>query len=86
MKGLGTGENGQLTFIDYLAIFSLWIAMENYGMNLTQDDKQDLQKALSDKTTELLNEIHNHLAEQDRKIDLILEELHGNHQTFRGPN
>lgn len=79
MGKLGSGDNGEFTFIDYLAIFGLWISMENYGMNLTQDDKQDLQKALSDKSTELLNEIHRHLAEQDKKIDLILEELHGDH-------
>ena len=75
MKGLGSGENGEFTFIDLLAIFSVWVGIENYNMNLTQDDKQDLLEGLDVQTKELLNEIHKHLTEQDRKIDLILEAL-----------
>lgn len=75
MKGLGSGDNGEFTFLDLLAITSFWIGIGNYNMNLTQDDKQDLLKGLNEKSGELLSEIHNHLAEQDRKIDLILEAL-----------
>ena len=75
MKGLGSGVNGEFTFIDLLAIFSFWIGVENYNMNLTQEDKQDLLEGLDAQSKELLNEIHNHLTEQDRKIDLILEAL-----------
>lgn len=75
MKGLGSGENGEFTFLDLLAVFSFCIGLSNYDMNLTQDDKQDLMNELSGKADKLLNEIHNHLKEQDRKIDLILEVL-----------
>ena len=75
MKGLGSGDNGEFTFIDLLAIFSVWVGIENYNMNLTQEDKQDLLEGLDVQTKELLNEIHKHLTEQDRKIDLILEAL-----------
>ena len=75
MNGLGSGDNGEFTFIDLLAIFSAWIGVENYNMNLTQEDKQDLLEGLDVQTKELLNEIHKHLTEQDKKIDLILEAL-----------
>ena len=75
MKGLGSGDNGEFTFIDLLAITSFWIGIENYNMNLTQDDKQDLINELSTKSELLLKEIHQHLEKQDKKIDLILEAL-----------
>ena len=75
MKGLGSGDNGEFTFLDLLAITSFFIGVGNYNMNLTQDDKQDLMQSLNNQTSELLNEIHGHLKEQDRKIDLVLQQL-----------
>lgn len=75
MKGLGSGENGEFTFIDILAILSFWVGIENLNMNLTQDDKQDLQKDLADKADNLLKEIHSHLESQDKKIDYIIKRL-----------
>ena len=42
---------------------------------MTQSDKQDLQKELSDKADLLLKEIHQHLEQQDKKIDEILRRL-----------
>ena len=79
---LGSGKNGQLSFIDMIGLLSFFIGLENYGMNLTQNDKADLQKDLSDKSDLLLKEIHQHLEKQDNKIDEILQRLdvsrHGN--------
>ena len=72
-QGLGSGENGEFTFLDTLSIFSFCIGMMNLNENLTQGDKQDLQKQLSEKTELLLNEIHSHLKEQDKKLDKIME-------------
>lgn len=72
-KGLGSGENGEFTFLDTLGILSFTIGMMNLGENLTQGDKQDLLKTFSQKADVLLNEIHGHLQEQDDKIDKILE-------------
>ena len=72
-QGLGSGENGEFTFLDTLNILSFCIGMMNLNENLTQGDKQDLQKQLSEKTELLLNEIHSHLKEQDRKLDKIME-------------
>ena len=65
----------QLSFIDLLSIASFAISLENLEENMTQSDKQDLQKELSDKADLLLKEIHEHLERQDNKIDEILRRL-----------
>ena len=65
----------QLSFIDLLSIASFAISLENLEENMTQSDKQDLQKELSDKADLLLKEIHQHLERQDNKIDEILRRL-----------
>lgn len=79
--GLGSGPNGEFTFLDILAILSFCISMMNLNENLSQGDKQDLQKDLADKADVLLSEIHGHLKEQDRKIDRILEVLSNDSRT-----
>ena len=73
--GLGNGENGQFTFLDTLNIISFFIGIMNLNENLGQGDKQDLLEEFSKKADVLLKEIHGHLADQDRKINKILEEL-----------
>ena len=65
----------QLSFIDIISIASFLVSIENLEENLTQSDKQDLQKELSDKADLLLKEIHEHLERQDRKIDEIIRRL-----------
>ena len=65
----------QLSFLDLLTIASFVISLENLEENMTQSDKQDLQKDLSDKADLLLKEIHEHLEQQDKKIDEILRRL-----------
>ena len=67
--------NKQLTFLDILNIASFLIGIENLEMNLDQNDKQDLQRNLSEATDKLLAEIHSHLETQDKKIDEILRIL-----------
>ena len=74
-NGLGSGDNGQFTFLDTLSLLSFTISMLNYGENITQSDKQDLQQDLTNKVNLILKEIHSHLEQQDKKIDKILEEL-----------
>ena len=75
MIGLGSGENGQFTFLDTISFISFIIGIMNLNENLTQGDKQDLLQTFSNKADNLLNEIHSHLQEQDEKIDKILEVL-----------
>ena len=74
-KGLGSGDNGEFTFLDTLSILSFIIGTMNFNENLTQGDKQDLLEEFSSKADVLLKEIHSHLEEQDNKLDKILEEL-----------
>lgn len=74
-KGLGSGDNGEFTFLDILSIMSFMIGTMNLNENLTQGDKQDLLQEFSSKADLLLKEIHTHLQQQDEKIDKILEEL-----------
>ena len=73
-KGLGSGENGEFTFLDMLSILSFIIGTMNFNENLTQGDKQDLLEEFSSKADVLLKEIHSHLEEQDNKLDRLLEE------------
>lgn len=78
MQKLGSGPDGQFTFLDMVSLLSFLIGTANLQENLTQGDKQDLMEIFSKKTDDLLKEIHQHLKEQDNKIDIILEELsHG---------
>lgn len=74
-KGLGSGDNGEFTFLDILSMMSFMIGTMNLNENLTQGDKQDLLQEFSSKADLLLKEIHAHLQQQDEKIDKILEEL-----------
>ena len=73
-KGLGSGENGEFTFLDTLSILSFIRGTMNFNENLTQGDKQDLLEEFSSKADILLKEIHSHLEEQDSKLDKLLEE------------
>lgn len=70
-------NNKQLTFIDILSVASFLIALENLDENMTQNDKQELQSDLSNKSNKILEEIHAHLEEQDKKLDIILRKLEG---------
>lgn len=65
----------QLDFLDLISIASFVIALQNLDENLTQGDKQDLQHELADKADLLLAEIHEHLENQDFKLDTILKRL-----------
>ena len=70
--GLGSGENGQFTFLDSLCILGFFISLMNLDENLGQGDKQEILENFSEKADVLLMDIHKHLTEQDKKIDKIL--------------
>ena len=75
MSNLGSGDQGEFTFLDIIALMSFFIGVINLDENLTQSDKQELQESLSQKADLLLQEIHGHLEEQDALLKQILEEL-----------
>lgn len=72
---LGSGSNGEMTFLDALSLASFFIAVQNLDMNLTQDDKQDLQQQFDARLSQNMSEVHSHLETQDKKIDEILRIL-----------
>ena len=67
----------QLSVVDILSIMSFVIGLMNFEENLTQSDKQDLVDQFNDKAEYLLKEIHDHLEQQDQKIDWILQRVGG---------
>ena len=53
-----------------MAFIGFLIGVANYKENLTQNDVQDIIKGA-------LGDVHEHLEEQDNKIDHIIELLEG---------
>lgn len=61
-------DDGQFDILDILNILSFIIGVKNLNENLSQNTAGDLLSVA-------VKEIHGHLSEQDRKIDLILKKL-----------
>lgn len=74
MYRLGSGDNGEFTFLDIISLTSFLIGVMNLDENLTQGDLQD-------KAQLILDEIHDHLQQQDNKIDEILRRLNNEKNT-----
>ena len=75
MKGLGSGENGELTFLDMLSIISFCVGLQNLDLNLAQEDLDNQTQELDKRLRKTVSEIHEHLKMQDNKLDTILEVL-----------
>lgn len=56
--------------LDAMSFIGFLIGVANYKENLTQNDVQDIIKGA-------LGDVHEHLEEQDNKIDHIIELLEG---------
>jgi len=61
-------QNEQLSFIDWLSVMSFCIGVMNLDLNVSAED-------IDNQTQTLLNEIHGHLKDQDRKLDNIIQRL-----------
>lgn len=61
--------------LDALSLLSFLISVMNLNENLGQNDKQDLLQEFSSKADTLLNEIQQHLKDQDLKLNKIMEAL-----------
>lgn len=59
---------GNSPFWDYLNLTSFLIGLANYSENLSQSQLQGV-------VTEAVKDIHQHLQEQDQKINLIISKL-----------
>ena len=38
MSGLGSGDNGEFTFLDIISIISFCVGLQNLDLNLQQED------------------------------------------------
>lgn len=76
MNRIGSGDNGEWTFIDLLSIVSFIVGLQNLDLNLTQEnlDNQTVElKAQVDKEVQkALEDIHKHLEMQDEKLNTLL--------------
>lgn len=63
------------SFDQVVNIVSLVLGIMNLQENLTQSDKQDIVNNLDNKAKLLLDKINEHLKNQDKKLDLIIQLL-----------
>ena len=61
-------DNRKFNIFDAMTVVGFLIGLANYEENITQSDLQDMMKCM-------LKNVHEHLEEQDNKIDNILELL-----------
>ena len=61
-------DNRKSNIFDAMTVVGFLIGLANYDENITQSDLQDMMKCM-------LKDVHEHLEEQDNKIDNILELL-----------
>ena len=67
--------NENNNFLNLINIADFVLGVMNLQENLTQSDKQDIVDKLGKESDVMLNKIHEHLEQQDKKIDRILEIL-----------
>lgn len=67
--------NENNNFLNLINIADFVLGVMNLQENLTQSDKQDIVDKLGKESDVILNKIHEHLEQQDKKIDRILEIL-----------
>ena len=73
MFWLGSGDSGEFTFMDYIAIVSLLIGIENLDLNITQEDMDKQTATVNNEVDKALDMIQTHLEIQDKKIDELLK-------------
>lgn len=73
MSGIGSGDNGEITFLDAISIVSFCIGLKNLDLNIAQEDLDNQTQELDARLHKVVYDIHRHLQEQDAKIERILE-------------
>lgn len=73
MFWLGSGDSGEFTFMDYIAIVSLLVGIENLELNITQEDMDRQTATVNNEVDKALDMIQQHLEIQDKKIDELLK-------------
>ena len=71
--------NKELDFLDVLSVASFVIGLQNLELNITQNDladqTQEIDAKAEAKVNRALEEIHQHLQEQDSKIEELLRRI-----------
>lgn len=75
MSGLGSGDRGEWTFLDILSIASFCISLQNLDLNISQENLDNQTQDLDRRLRAVVDDIHQHLKNQDTKIDKILSIL-----------
>ena len=75
MSGIGSGANGELTFLDLLSIISFCVGLQNLDLNLAQEDLDRQTQELDRRLRAVVDDIHGHLSVQDTKLNLIMNRL-----------
>lgn len=73
MSKIGSGDNGELTFLDMISIISFCVGLQNLDLNIAQEDLDNQTQELDARLRRVVDDIHKHLQEQDEKINQMLE-------------
>ena len=71
---IGSASDGNLTFLDIIALLSFYIGLENLDLNIGQSDLDRQTGELDAKLRVNIKDIHDHLRMQDEKLDKLLGE------------
>lgn len=80
---VGSGDNGEFTFLDTLAIVSFCVGLQNLDLNLQQEDLDSQTQELDRRLKAVVDNIHDHLAVQDSKLNIILNKLEVLNDTYK---
>lgn len=76
---IGSGTNGELTWLDLLNVLGFYIGLKNLDLNIDQNDMDRQTEEIDKRANELVHsaiaEIHQYLEMQGKKIDKIMEVL-----------
>lgn len=61
--------------MDLVSLISFCVGLQNLDLNIAQEDLDRQTQELDRRLRSVVDDIHNHLQEQDIKIDTILKEL-----------
>lgn len=75
-------EKNGIEFLDLITLLSFCISLQNLDENLSQSDLQDTASRSEKKQSTMIEDIHKHLAVQDRKLDAIIDVLRENGGVF----
>lgn len=61
--------------LDSIAIISFLVGLQNLDLNIAQEDLDNQTQELDRRLKTVVDDIHRHLQEQDKKINMIWEKL-----------